>query len=279
MAENDLLLQFAEDNSLRPYNVGVTEHDKSLASVILYKSTENIGPPPENIDYTSSFDVAIPSVQSEIEPTGGAKEIIGSEVTIPRLNNFGGPNNKYYGIFNNFSLTRVVESQEQNIKIHENFSGNWNAFFFGEKPEIYRFEGFFLDTMEYPYYQEFLEAYELYLAGRKCVENKMEMKIVYDGRIVDGYILNMSTVNTSGQPFMKNFAFSMLVRGTSWLRENFVAKRSIPGYPEGYGRVREFNGFSNEYRLSKQYQTGILSSETKEQAIEPSLINRETLFS
>jgi len=271
MANDDLLLQYAEDNALRPYSVGMTEHDKSLASIILYKAnTGGVYIQDDNVDYLTSFSIAIPGIQSEVEPAGGVQTLIGSEVSIPRLTNFGGPSNEYYGIFNNFSLIKVAESQEQNIKLHENFGGDWNAFFFGEKPEIYRFEGFFLDTMEYPYYQEFLEAYDLYLSGRKCVENQMQMKIVYDGRIVDGYILNMSTINTSGQPFMKNFGFSVLVRSTSWMRENFVAKKTSSGMSDNYIKVRELNGFSNKYRLSKQFNTGILNAETAEGGLDTS---------
>ena len=258
MAKNDLLLQYSEDNALRPYNVGMTEHDKSLASIILYKSTENIGDAPQTVDYLTSFMLGVPSIQPEVKPTGGAKETIGSPVDVPRLVNFGGLDNVYYGIFNNFSLVKVAESQEQNVKLHENFSGNWNAFFFGEKPEIYRFEGFFLDTMEYPYYQEFLEAYDKYLSGRMCVENQMEMKIVYDGRIVDGYILNISTINTSGQPYMKTFGFSVLVRSTSWLRENYVSSKGILGLHGAYNTKPELNGFSNENRIAQYYQTGVI---------------------
>jgi len=262
MAENEVLINSVEDNAIRPYNVGVTEHDKTLATIVLYRSKDSlISDSSDNIDYLNSFEIPIPTISSETVPQdGNVRQRVGTMLEIPKLKNFGGPDNNYYGIFNNFSLLKVSEIQSQNVKVHQNFSNVWNAFFFGDKPEIYSFNGFFLDTREYPYYQEFLMAYEEYLSGRKCVENQMELKVVYDGRIVDGYMLNISTINAAGDPFMKNFSFSVLVKSTSWLRNNLVVKRAIQGLSDDHMRVSELNGFSNEYRLAKQFDTGELDS-------------------
>ena len=129
---------------------------------------------------------------------------------------------QYYGLFNNFSLTGVNERKEQMVKVHMNFGGSWNAFFFGDKPTIYGFNGFFLDSEEYPYYQEFMTAYDNYLSGRKCIENKFQMLISYDGKITGGYILDISTGISAINPYMKSFSFTVLIASENWYRTNIV---------------------------------------------------------
>jgi hypothetical protein len=123
--------------------------------------------------------------------------------------------------------------------VHANFGGAWSAFFFGEKPRVYSFAGIFLDSPMYPYYQEFTVAYEKYLSGRKCIQNQMNMKLAYDGKMIDGYILNIETSTKSDNQFHKAFTFTVLVRDEKFFRYNYVTAR--PNQP----MTREFNAMSN----------------------------------
>jgi hypothetical protein len=100
--------------------------------------------------------------------------------------------------------------------------------------------------MEYPYYQEFLVAYEKYLSGRKCVENAMQTKLMISGQIIDGFLLNVSVTHNATTPTLKEFTFTMLVKGVSWVRIN----RTHSG--EAYLRTPNkevFNGLSNLNRI------------------------------
>ena len=250
------------NNGLRPFFRNVTEHEPTMATIVLLTETEPNGK--ENlstsIDYMDSFssfvNVPSPDLGDQILPltTNYIAEL--PKMTIPGIT-------QYYGLFNNFSLTSVNESKEQMTKVHMNFGGSWNAFFFGDKPIVYAFSGFFLDSQEFPYYQEFMVAYDNYLCGRKCIENKFQMLLSYDGKIVDGYILGINTTINSMNPYMKAFSFTVLVKNENWYRTNMV--RDVNG-----NLVSGLNYMSSERARIAQLQFNSMVPVNKNA---PSLLN------
>jgi hypothetical protein len=137
-----------------------------------------------------------------------------------------------------------------------NFGATWNAFFCGNTPNIYQFKGYFIDSVDYPYYQEFMVAYEKYLAGRKAVESKIQTKLVVAGQIIDGYLLNITVSHNAGTTALKEFQFTMLVKGLSWIRTNLVWTRDSRSGQNRYGR--QYNGLSNLQRLNQQSLSGLI---------------------
>jgi len=246
------------DNKIRPYTVGTTEHEGTVATIILYTTSQ--GFVSDDALKTNNYLVDLSMSISELEAesvsgdVSSPPSIPGGKVALLSLD--GKRPNNYYGVFNNFSLVNVQEAHGEIVKLHQNFSNGWNAFFFGEKPAIYNFSGIFLDTKEYPYYQEFMVAYEKYLRGRRAIENNMQLKMVYDGRIIDGYMLNINTTSTGDMEQSKSFTFSVLVRKSGWVRMNLV-----PIYSEQNRRLvqqEEFNSMSNLTRLNSEFLTGAI---------------------
>ena len=241
------LLKYNEDK-IRPYSKGTTEHDDPIATLILYNqsATQDLSTANANlIDYLTDFGGYVDTLLSGSINSSviGDPELPSGSIPILDMNEAS----DYYGVFNNFSITGFTEVHDQITKVHMNFSARWNIFFFGNTPNIYQFRGVFLDTKEYPYYQEFLVAYEKYLSGRKCVENLMQTKLMVDGQIIDGYLLNVSVVHNSQTPTIKEFSFSMIVKGTSWIRMNTTHSGGIQ---DGFGQnVDVFNGLSNLNRI------------------------------
>lgn len=223
-----------ETDDFRPYSKLFSRQSVSLATIVLFnQSSYQSSSSNSDKDFLNDFSSYISTIFPEASRQQGLENNILTVInpeggTIPNLKNSSRPDNKgmgdfdYYGIFNNFSLMTVTESNDQIVKIHQNFSGYWNAFFFGESPTLYNFGGIFLDTVEYPYFQEFSTAYENFLCGRKCIENKMKMKIIYDGRIAEGYIIRINTVTNASDPSMKQFTFTLLVTDSSFLRINKI---------------------------------------------------------
>jgi len=238
------------NNNIRPFTIDGKEHNDPIATIILYNQNNVENDATSNgltIDYLTNLNGKVDDLLS-----GSVKSssVIGDpEIpngTIPMLNmNYG---NDYYGVFNNFSVSGMTESHDQITKIHMNFSARWNVFFFGNTPNVYQFRGVFLDTQRYPYYQEFLVAYEKYLAGRKCVENQMQMKIIISGQIIDGFMLNINVTHNAQNPTLKEFAFTVLVKGTSWVRMNITHQY---GLENGWNTrsVPVLNGLSNLNRI------------------------------
>ena len=243
-------LSSPDDNRVRPFTVGLKQHDETIASIVLYTAGDSSGEKQE-IEHnyladlsTNVNDLIAGATSSSVQPVS---DIPGGKVAMITLDERN--KNEFYGVFNNFSLTSVNEAHGEIVKIHQNFTDGWNAFFFGEKPVVYQYSGMFIDSKEYPYYQEFMVAYEKYLAGRRCVENGMNMKMLYDGRIIDGYMLSINVGRAADTPLTKTFTFTVLVRSAGWVRVNLVPIYS----PEirQYSLEEQFNGLSNKYRLNR----------------------------
>lgn len=235
--------------NIRPYTTAATEHEDPIATIILYNQNSGSDLSTANsnlVNYLKDFSKKVDDLMSDSINSSiiGDPELPNGDIPILSLNS----GDDYYGVFNNFSLTSMSESHDQITKVHMNFSARWNVFFFGDTPKMYQFRGVFIDSKEYPYYQEFLVAYEKYLSGRKCVENSMQTKLMVSGQIIDGYLLNVSVNHNANTPTLKEFSFTMLVKGTSWVRINTTHKGGID---EGLsGKNQEvFNGLSNLNRI------------------------------
>ena len=223
------MMNLENKDEFRPYHSGMTDREPSMATIVLMSkgsSTEK-----KSDIQTGLYD----SFQQSVSGKNGSRVIkagnkpsatpiesmgISEYSTVPTLE-IGDINNaSYYGVFNNFSVTNVSEAREELVRIAMNFGGNWNAFFFGENPRVFTFQGLLLDSPEYPFYQEFISAYDKYLSGRKCVINKMKMVLSYDGRVITGYILKLVNDITADQYMMKQFSFTVLVESEAWFRTN-----------------------------------------------------------
>lgn len=246
---NPFLLTNNLDNHLRPYTTGITERHNSIATLVLY--TGEIGNVLSvELEGTDFLKDNNKQYVKAINPESNSKEVGQpadlTKDSIPVLNN----NKKglYLGIFNNFSLMQVTEDKDQITKLHQNFGSSWNLFFFGDSPSIYSFNGIFLDTWEYPYYQEFMTMYDRYLSGRQCVENGFKMKISYDGKIIGGYLLKIRTMLSSDTPHSKSFSFTIIVTDEQFMRENMrIAGDQLT--PNG----TQWNALNNGHRVIRQY--------------------------
>ena len=251
---NQFLTEPGAESRIRPFVSGIHEHQGTVATILLYTGESLSKEEQEHYesDYLTDLTMTIKSLQSEsvgsvnIAPP----ELPGGRIAAISLDERAPNDDNYYGVFNNFSLLSVNERHEEIIKLHQNFSQGWNAFFFGEKPVIYNFGGVFIDSMEYPYYQEFMIAYHKYLSGRKCIENRMQFKMMYDGKIISGYMINVAVNSTVEFAASKAFNFSVLVRDIQWVRFNLIPVTAYESNIIGY--TPKFNALTNIPRLSGQ---------------------------
>jgi len=180
-----------EDSSFRPYSGGLTPINSGIATMVLVRNNG----------------------------TKVTEELNGSSIPVlPEIAQ------DFIGVFKNFSLTQYGEARQEALNIQRTFGREWVAFFFGEQPRSYQYSGHFLDYEEYPYYEQFIKAYDLYLRGTKCLENKMSLYISYDGRLVRGLMTNISTSKMSGPgipPGVVSFNFSILIMGDQWIRNSY----------------------------------------------------------
>lgn len=248
------------DNNIRPYSQGFVEHDSCMASIILYTDSPPTNMPEKNnVNYMGPTNLEVVDGVIQLQDTDTNQETLkllpSNIATIPGVS--GNDALPYIGIFNNFSLLQVSEAKDQIIKLHQNFGSSWNLFFFGDSPQIYTFRGIFLDTQEYPYYQEFMYMYDRCLKGRKCVELGYRMKLAYDGKVVSGYMLNIQTVLSGDTPHSKSFSFTVITNDEFWMRRNAIPEPSSNGgYVLNYNQM---NKLGNAHRVTRQYgSSGLL---------------------
>lgn len=227
------------NDNLRPITSGMTEHETGISTILLYSDNsgkEQSADKDTGVERSitlNNFQGVVPL--PDLSSSDSDLELLSlSESNIPLLEEIS---SEYYGVFNNFSIVSLQESKGNILKIHQNFAGNWNAFFMGEKPETIELSGILLDSPEFPYYQEFMIAYDKYLSGKKCIQNNMRMILSIDGKLIDGYIVQVRTStssNVNSPKSIKKLNFSVLVKKTDWVRFNFNSNSE-----------KEFNKLSN----------------------------------
>jgi hypothetical protein len=113
------------------------------------------------------------------------------------------PNTKFF-------LESVQENREEKVQVIDTF-GEWIAFFFGRKPEVYSYSGTLLNAKNHNWKNEFQQSYDLFLRGSQAVKHRATVMLQYDDVIVEGYILNNSIQMNAMAENAVPFSFNMLV--------------------------------------------------------------------
>jgi hypothetical protein len=191
---------------LRPYFDTFLPYDDMLATIIITNKTEP-AKSSTSIDYFTSLKTAVNTVDN------GA--IIDTKENVVPMGK--------RGVFRNFSLIGVNEANVEAVKISLNFGMGWNAYFFGEQPKVYSFSGVFLDTKNYPYYEEFMTYYRTHLSGSNVARKGYRFYIVYDSKILTGYMLGINVNSDSANYQNKTFNFQVLVDTENFFRTGLPA--------------------------------------------------------
>jgi hypothetical protein len=133
------------------------------------------------------------------------EELAQEKSTEPRVPwiNLIAPNTKFF-------LEQVQENREEKVQVIDTF-GEWVAFFFGRKPEVYSYAGTLLNAKNHDWKNEFQINYDLFLRGSQAVRYKATVMLQYDDVLVEGYILNSNIQMTAAADKAVPFSFNMLV--------------------------------------------------------------------
>ena len=125
-----------------------------------------------------------------------------SESNLPWVNLIP-PNTKFF-------LESVQENREEKVQVIDTF-GEWVAFFFGRKPEVYSYSGTLLNAKNQNWKNEFQQNYDLFLRGTQAVKYRATVMLQYDDVIVEGYMLNNSIQMNAMAENAVPFSFNLLV--------------------------------------------------------------------
>lgn len=119
-------------------------------------------------------------------------------------------------IYSNFLIQSVQEERAEKAQILETF-GEAFIFLFGERARMLNISGALLNTFDFNWKQEWMENYERFLRGTRCVENDSQVFLAYDNTLVSGYLLTTSIATQSAEQNFVQFNFQMFVTGYTLL--------------------------------------------------------------
>ncbi len=134
--------------------------------------------------------------------------------------------------YSNFLIQQTQEQRAEKQQIVVTF-GEPYIFFFGEQPRILNVQGVLLNTVDFNWKAEFLENYDKYLRGTRCVQNKARVYLSWDDVIVEGYIMSCSVDDQALERNWVGFNFQMFLT-------NYQNISSI-GDPEAHIRGKAIN--------------------------------------
>jgi hypothetical protein len=129
------------------------------------------------------------------------------------------PNTKFF-------LESVQENREEKVQVIDTF-GEWIAFFFGRKPEVYSYSGTLLNAANHDWKNEFQENYDHFLRGSQAVKNRATILLQYDDVLVEGYMINSSIQMSAQADKAVPFTFNMLVVNRSPMNPRAIIGRRL----------------------------------------------------
>lgn len=200
---------YVPDDRFRPYNAVTVDRDDSIATIVVTEPVKMEEGNPTTDFFTKFVTVLTATRKNE----AGERRVV----------QFDELSTKLYGVFKNFSVMDVNEVTQEAVKVTLNFGLGWTAYFFGQQPRIFSFSGFFLDAKNYPFYEQFMRAYQTYLSGSEIARRGYRFYIAYDGKIISGYMLGINVSSSSGNRVTKSFSFQVLVDDENYFRTNMGA--------------------------------------------------------
>lgn len=110
-----------------------------------------------------------------------------------------------------FILTGVQESHNEKVEVVNLPGDTFASYFYGANPRQFNFSGILLNTDQDQWRDAFEELYEKYLRGSVSSRNFSVVQISYNGRVVSGWLTNLSQQLDSANDHYASFSFSVLV--------------------------------------------------------------------
>lgn len=112
--------------------------------------------------------------------------------------------------YSNFLIQTIQQQRSEKKQIVETF-GEPYVFFFGQHPIMLQVQGVLLNTEDFNWRAEFMQNYDEHLRGTACVQNKTRVYLTWDTIVVEGYILDCNTQETSAERHWLSFGFTMFL--------------------------------------------------------------------
>lgn len=113
-------------------------------------------------------------------------------------------------------LQSANETLQEKVQISEVLSDGYVAYFFGGTAPVWAYTGTLLNTQQDEWYDAFHILFRDIIRGTRLAQNHNIVQLIYDSKIVEGSLLNMSTSITSESETSIPFQFQFLVRNVRY---------------------------------------------------------------
>ncbi len=160
-----------------------------------------------------------------------------------------------------FILSQINESYSEKFQVSEVLSDAFISYFFGQSASVWPCAGNLINTEQDDWYNAWHVLYQDVLRGSQLARGGMTVRLLYNDRIVEGALLNMSTGINSQQETAPSFNFNLLVYSVHIRRDptptNLIRELEARELFEPGGRV--VASFLGEFDFERAFQRGLAS--------------------
>lgn len=126
------------------------------------------------------------------------------------LNANASPTGDVLNAYSRFFLQSVQEAQTEKYQVVETFTAFY-TFFYGKRPPVYKFSGALMNDENNKWTNDLMFFYENFLRGTQSVGLGAQAIISYNGRLISGFLLNLSIAEDAVLNKGASFSFDVLV--------------------------------------------------------------------
>ena len=146
-------------------------------------------------------------------------------------------------VYADFILQQITEERSEKNQIIETFGDSF-VFFFGERPRMLSISGLLMNTDDFGWRAQFMRNYEDHLRGSKLVQRNARLYLAWDTIVIEGYPINLSASEDSGNPYSVNFQMQIFL--TNYNDFGRIGITDFPAAPRDTGTFDVLNRELNE---------------------------------
>lgn len=241
------------------------------------------------IGSNSGYELLLPKYKISTGRDGDAESVSQARIYLEKKNNWFKNVGAKLGRVNpddqayvGFLLSSVQENRAEKVQTTPLNGDNYSTTFYGESPTVYSFSGVLYNTYYARWREIFTILYDKAFRGSQIAKHRNLLHIVYDNKIISGWMLNLGQSLNASSETMSNFNFQFLVRSETTLSTGkelqynnaYFRGKAIPtGKLDRLADLPEYDDYLNVARIKPppKRQRGLKS---KNYACRPSKVTK-----
>lgn len=143
-----------------------------------------------------------------------------------------------------FLLTAAVEAHEEKVQVVDVLSDNYVAYYFGEHPPIFQYQGKLINTEQDDWRNAFSIVYNSIVRGTQLARRRRLVTLTYDNVAVTGTMVGMNQTLTAEMEMAADFSFKILVKRFDIYRRPGITFNPPSGFPNNVVDPSTFGSLS-----------------------------------